>query len=477
MEIVVRPAVVIAVATVLLLGGASAQSASDDLAARNLQRRAVEAMIWAMPAVNTDLMLQAMEKSTKAKVNEILYWSKPVNWKNQTLTPNPDSIYFMSFWNVKDGPVVIEIPPAQGGSIAGNIVTAWQMPLEDAGPLGADKGQGGKYVILPPGYKGEVPAGSIALQSDTFSGFALLRSNLISHADADIAKSVAYGKQIKVYPLAQATAPPSTNFTDAYDVLFDSTIRYDASFYNNLDRVVQNEPWLDRDRAMIDQLASIGIEKGKAFNPDQKTIALLDQAAGEAHAFLEQRYDAGFPVINPGIRWFPAAVAEMVKAASGGYSDPNAYPVDARGVTYTLGYTGIKRLGTAQYYLMVAKDRDGQDFDGNVTYRLTVPANAPVKQYWSATVYDRETHALVRNMPSASRASISPGIQNNADGSVDVYFGPKAPEGKDANWVPTDPARKFELLFRLYGPEKPLFDHSWKLPDVERVATTVGGAK
>ena len=100
-----------------------------------------------------------------------------------------------------------------------------------------------------------------------------------------------------------------------------------------------------------------------------------------------------------------------------------------------------------------------------------------VKQYWSATVYDRETHALVRNMPSASRASISPGIQNNADGSVDVYFGPKAPEGKDANWVPTDPARKFELLFRLYGPEKPLFDHSWKLPDVERVATTVGGAK
>ena len=110
------------------------------------------------------------------------------------------------------------------------------------------------------------------------------------------------------------------------------------------------------------------------------------------------------------------------------------------------------------------------------TYRLTVPPNAPVKQYWSATVYDRETHALVRNMPSASRASISPGIQKNADGSVDVYFGPKAPEGKEANWVPTDPARKFELLFRLYGPEQPLFDHSWKLPDAERVATTIGGA-
>ncbi|MHC2439031.1 DUF1254 domain-containing protein [Bradyrhizobium sp. USDA 4451] len=457
--------------------GARAQTvAPDELAGRNIHRRAVEAMIWAMPAVNTDLMLQAMLTSTKAKVNEIVYWSKPVNWKNQTLTPNPDSIYFMSFWSVKDGPVVIEIPPAQGGSIAGNIVTSWQMPLEDAGPDGADKGQGGKYVILPPGYKGEVPAGAFALQSDTYSGFALLRSSLASHKEADIAKSVTYGKQVKIYPLAQAANPPPTNFTDAYDVLFDATIPYDARFYRNLDRVVQNEPWLDRDRAMIDQLKTIGIEKGKPFNPDQKRTAILDAAAREAHAVLSQRYDDGFPVINPGIRWFPAAMPEMVKAAQGGYADADTYPVDARGVTYTLGFTGIKRIGTAQFYLMSSKDRDGETFDGGGTYRLTVPANAPVKQYWSATVYDRETHALVRHMPRASRASISDGIQTNADGSVDIYFGPKAPEGKDANWVPTDPNRKFELLFRLYGPEKPLFDHSWKLPDVERIAMTVGGS-
>ncbi|PAY03729.1 MULTISPECIES: DUF1254 domain-containing protein [Bradyrhizobium] len=466
-------------ALVMMLAATAARAqtpSAEELAARNIQRRAVEAVIWAMPAVNTDLMLQAMLTSTKAKVNEIVYWSKPVNWKNQTLTPNPDSIYFMSFWNVKDGPIVIEIPPAQGGSIAGNIVTAWQMPLEDAGPEGADKGQGGKYVILPPGYKGELPAGALALQSDTLSGFALLRSSLASHKDADIAKSVAYGKQIRIYPLAQAASPPPTNFTDAYDVLFDATIPYDARFYRNLDRVVQNEPWLDRDRVMIDQLKTIGIEKGKPYNPDRKTEDILAQAAREAHALLSQRYDAGFPVINPGIRWFPAAMPEMVKAAQGGYADPDVYPVDVRGVTYTLGFTGIKRIGTAQFYLMVSKDKDGQPLDGGITYRLTVPADAPVKQYWSATVYDRETHALVRNMPRASRASISDGIQKNADGSVDVFFGPKAPEGREANWVPTDPSRKFELLFRLYGPEKPLFDHGWKLPDVERIATTVGGS-
>ncbi|MGO4173689.1 DUF1254 domain-containing protein [Bosea sp. TAF32] len=408
---------------------------------------------------------------TKAKPNDIVFWSQPVNWKNQTLTPNPDSIYFMSFWNVKDGPIVIEIPPAKGGSIAGNIVTIWQMPLEDAGPEGADKGKGGKYLITPPGYRGKVPAGYIHLPSDSYSGFALLRSNLPSHSAADIAKSVAYGKQVRMYPLSRAANPPTTNFVDAFDVMFDSTIKYDASFYRNLDRVVQNEPWLQRDRVMIDQLKTLGIEKGKPFNPDAKTQEALGAGAKEAHALLSERYDAGFPVINQGIRWFPPAMPDVIKAVQNGYADVDLYPVDARGVTYTLGFTGIKRIGTAQFYLMANKDKDGNAFDGGATYRLTVPPNAPVKQYWSATVYDRETHALVKNMNRASLASISPGVQKNQDGSVDVIFGPLAPAGKETNWVPTDPNRKFELLFRLYGPEKPLFDKSWKLPDVERVAS------
>ncbi|MDV2983837.1 UNVERIFIED_CONTAM: DUF1254 domain-containing protein [Methylobacteriaceae bacterium AG10] len=347
-----------AAAIAVLLCGLAAPASSQgftegELAKRAVERRAVEAVIWGMPAVNADLMLQAMLRSTSAKPNEIVFWSRPVNWKNQTLTPNPDSIYFMSFWNVRDiGPLVIEVPPAQGGSLAGNIVNAWQMPIEDAGPEGADKGAGAKYLILPPDYAETPPEGYIPLHSDTFSGFALLRSNLASHADADIAKAVAYGRRVKVYPLSQAAQAPETRFTDAYDVLFDSTIRYDASFFGNLDRVVQGEPWLDRDRVMIDQLRSLGIEKGKPFKPDPEMRAVLDGAAREAHALLAQRYDRGFPVINPGIRWFPAAMQDVVKAVQTGYADRNAYPVDNRGVTYTLSFTGIKRVGTAQFYLM-----------------------------------------------------------------------------------------------------------------------------
>src|SRR5690349_8862728 len=174
------------VAFALVSAAAFAQAESftaEELANRNIERRAVEAVIWGMPAVNYDLMLQEALRKTGAKQNEIVFWSRPVDWHNQTLTPNPDALYFMIFFNTKDaGPVVIDVPPADdSGSLAANIDTVWQMPLEDAGPYGADKGAGGKYLILPPGYTDKAPEGYIVLPSETFAGFALLRSNLPSH--------------------------------------------------------------------------------------------------------------------------------------------------------------------------------------------------------------------------------------------------------------------------------------------------------
>ena len=440
------------------------------LAKRAVERRAVEAAIWGMPAVNYDLMLQQMLTKTAGKPNQVLYWSRPLDWHNQTLTPNPDSIYFMVFYDTSDvGPVVIEVPPADTGSINGNIVNVWQTPLEDTGRSGADQGKGGKYLLLPPGYNGTVPDGYIALRPETYGGFALLRSNLASHDDADVAKSVAYGKRIRVYPLSQAASPPETVFTDAKDVLFDSTIPYDASFFKSLDRVVQKEPWLDRDRAMIDQLKTIGIQKGWTFKPDQPTTRALEAGIREAGAWLATRYDAGMPAFFPGGHWMLPASPDLLKATQGGFSDANEYPVDDRGMTYTYAYVGIKRLGAGQFYLIATKDKHGDGFDGGRTYRLTVPANAPVEQYWSATAYDRKTHALIRDMPRASRSSQIADIEKNADGSIDLYFGPKAPPGKEANWVPTAADGRFEVMFRLYAPTQALFDKSWVLPDIEPV--------
>jgi hypothetical protein len=444
--------------------GAKERSASD-LSGRLVERRAFEAVVWGMPAVNTDLMLQEMLTKAKGKVNQVLYWSRPADSKNQTLTPNPDSIYFMVFFDTKEvGPVVIDIPPADDGSFAGNIVNVWQMPLEDAGPEGADEGKGGKYLLLPPGYKRSPPSGYIVLPSDTYTGFALLRSSLESHSDADVASAVAYGKRVQVYPLSRAAVPPATTFTDATGVLFDSTIPYDLRFFESLDRVVQYEPWLDRDRLMIDQLRSIGIEKGKEFAPDAKTFELLESAVDEAKAWLAVSYDEGPPPFWPGSRWGNPVFPEFGQAVQTGYADVNSYPVDRRGVVYTFAFVGIKRLGTAQFYLMSIRDANDEDLDGARTYKLTVPPNAPVTQYWSATAYDRDMHTLIRDVTRASRASQT--SKPNADGSVDIYFGPKAPAGKEDNWVPTKAGARFEVMFRLYGPEKSLFDKKWKLPDI-----------
>ena len=448
---------------------ASSQAQTQSLNDRLVQSRAVEAVIWGMPAVNYDLMLQAARK-LGVKDNEIVYWSRPVDWHNQTLTPNPDALYFMIFFNTKNaGPIVIDVPPADGGSFAANIDTVWQMPLEDAGPYGADKGAGGKYVILPPGYKDKVPEGYIAVKSETFAGYALFRSNLASHSDADIAKAAAYGKRLKVYPLSQAAKPPETKFTDAKDVIYDSTIPYDLRFFQSLNRIVQSEPWQTRDKVMIDQLKTIGIEKGKPFNPEANTAAILNSAAAEARDFIDRNYDIGFPRFFPTSRWAVPAFPALVQAGSSGYAETDSYPVDARALTYSIGYIGIKRLGTAQTYLIASKDKDGAALDGHDTYRLHVPPNVPVEQYWSVTAYDRQTHALIKNMRRASRASNAAELQKNADGSTDIYFGPKAPNGKESNSVPTDPQRGFELLFRLYGPRKELFDKVWVLPDVEKI--------
>jgi hypothetical protein len=446
------------------------QFTTDGLGRRTIERRSVEAVVWGMPAVNYDLMLQEMLR-LGGKANEIVYWSGLPDWKNQTLTPNPDAIYLMPFTNTKEvGPVVIEIPPADAGSITGTIMDAWQVPLADVGPAGVDAGKGGKYVILPPDFTDKTPDGYIALPSLTYQGYALLRSILKSGSDTDIVKAVDYGKLIRVYPLSTAGSPPATTFVDAINVVFDASIPYDIRFFQSLDRFVQQEPWLTRDKAMIDQLKSIGMEKGKSFAPDTRTEGVLNAGVREAHAFLELAYENGFSPYFAGRRWVFPADPQYISEAQRGYTRSDAYPIDARGVFFSFAFFTPKTSGRGSFYLMDISDKAGEPFDGGNAYRLTVPTNVPARQYWSAAVYDRATHTLIRDQKTVSRSSLDPGLQKNVDGSIDVYFGPQAPVGKEPNWVPTSPSRKFEVLFRLYGPEKAVFDKTWMLPDIERIA-------
>jgi hypothetical protein len=451
-------------------GATSALSAAD-LTRRTIHRRAIEAVIWGMPAVNAELMFQAMAEA-KADFNQLTYWSRPITSKNQTLTPNPDTIYLNPYYNTRDGPIVLEIPAAAAdASITGSVDDAWQTAIEDVGPAGIDQGKGGKYAILPPGFKDKLPDGFIPMQSPTYTGFAILRSNLRSGSEADIAKAVSYGTEgIKVYPLSQAANPPETKLVDLIDTEFDSTITYDLRFFEMLDRFVQREPWLERDKAMIESLKTIGIEKGKPFAPDDKTKAILEDAIAEAHAYLDTRYQTIFdPPFNEGKHWQLPADPAFAAAVMTNYADPNEYPIEGRGLAYSYAYFSAKHLGAGQYYLMTIVDKDGRPFDGAATYRLNVLANPPVKLYWSATAYDRETHALIRDSQWSSRSSNTPGLQKSEDGSMDVYFAPAAPDGKETNWVPTNASRGFEVLFRLYGPTPDFFEKKWILPDIEKV--------
>lgn len=433
--------------------------------------RAVEAIVWSMPLVNFAAMYEAMTRDVKGEYNQIVYWSKPLNWKNQTLTPNTEAIYIMPFFNTeKAGPMVLEIPPAEGGSITGTIMDSWQFPLEDVGPAGVDKGKGGKYLILPPGYKEKIPAGYIVFPSRTYAGYALLRSILKSSGDADVAAAAAYARKIKLYPLSAADQPSETVFIDAYDQVFDATIPYDSHFFELLNSMVQAEPWIDRDKVMINTLKAIGIEKGKAFNPDEKTKQLFQSAAAETRSWLANYYETAYEPFFEGRHWFLPYDQDLVEANTDGYPNPNTYPMDSRAVLYYCAFSGVKHPGAGQFYLFDSRDKEGKPLDGGRNYKLSVPAKVPVRQYWSVTAYDFDTHALIRDVAVPDRSSLAPDLKTNADGSVDIYFGPTAPEGEESNWISTKAGGRFELIFRLYGPEKEFFDKTtWVLPDVEEV--------
>jgi len=435
-----------------------------------LHRRAFEAVVWGMPAVNTELMFQAMRRAVKGDWNQIVHWSRLLDWNNQTLTPNPDAIYLMPFFDTaQTGPMVLEIPPADEGSITGSVMDCWQTPLEDVGPAGVDKGRGGKYLILPPGHSQPVPDKHIPLSSQTCQGYALLRSILASGSEADFAKALDYGRRIRLYPLAESASPPVTTYLDAAGILFDATIPYDIRFFESLARVVGSQPWLERDKAMIDPLRTLGIEKGKTFAPDAKARAIMTEAAEEARQWLDLQYEASLsPPFYEEAHWALPTAPGLMKGMQSAFADPDSYPRDGRGTTYSMAFFCPKRSAAGSYYLMTTKDKEGRPLEGACAYRLTVPPGVPVKQYWSATAYDRATHALVRDVARASRSSQSPGLQVSADGAVDVHFGPTAPPGKESNWVPTSSKGEFEVLFRFYGPDQSLFEKKWRLPDIEK---------
>jgi hypothetical protein len=453
-----------------LAGGVgSAKAEEQSLHERMLHYRAIDAVVWAMPLLNYKTFRDG-HRALGVKDNDIAYNSKVQDWKFQTATPNDTTPYVNFFWNVKDGPVVVEIPPsAEGVGIFGTLMDAWQRPLEDVGAKGKDGGLGAKYLIVPSGYDGELLPGAYTLHQRTYNGFAILRPIIADNSPENVAKSVAFAKKIKIYPLALADKPPKNRYVDIYGRNMEGTPKLDETIYAELNEIVQEEVVDETDLAMMGLLNSIGIRKGMPFKPDAKLKKIYAAASADALQYMIDQYHK---VLNPpfykGKKWSTLMPPGVIETGFT-YEFANHHDYHARGCSYYAIISSVKNYGTATFYLDLAEDKQGNWLDGGKYYKLNVPPDVPAKDFWSVVVYDLESAAWIRDMPKVGIASSTKGVVTNKDGSVDVYFGPKAAKGKENNWVPTAKGRKFFLLFRFYGPEPAALNGSWELNDIEHI--------
>lgn len=456
--------------TIMTITGIQAQDfdlQKADVHDRMLYHRSIDAAVWAMPLMNFKFYRDALADAGVGP-NDVGYFSKLQNWKFQTATPNNTTPYILTYWNMENGPIVVEIPPSTTDvGIFGTLMDAWQRAIDDIGALGRDKGNGAKYILVPPGYDGPLLPKALVYEQKTNNGWMALRPIIKGATPENLAKAAEFVKKIKIYPLNKADNQPKMKFVDLYDVPLEMTPVLDGSIYKEIHEMIEEEPVEDQNLAMMGILARIGIQKGKAFAPDAKTQAMYDKAGPEALQYMIEQYHR---FLNPwqyeGKKWSSLVPAGDIET-DWTYEFPSYYDYHARGALYYAIITGIKTYGSATFYLDLAETPDGQWLDGSKNYKLVMPPNVPVRNFWAITTYDLETASYIRNIEKSSIDNTQPKLQKNKDGSVDIYFGPKAPKGKESNWLPTDPKRRFFLLARFYGPEPALFDGSFELNDIE----------
>ncbi len=436
---------------------------------RMFHHRSIDAVVWAMPLLNFKGFRDGLA-AVGVGYNDISYHSTVQNWKFQTATPNDTTPYINFYWNISDGPVVVEIPPsADGIGIFGTIMDAWQRPIDDVGAAGRDKGRGGKYILLPEGYDGPLLPNSYVYHQRTNHGFAILRPIMSDASQDNLDKAATFARGIKVYPLAEADNPLANNYVDIYDKNVEMTPVLDNGVYAELHEIIQEEVIEEQNLAMMGLLKRIGIEKGQPFRPDDRAKAIYTAAAPEALTYMIEQYHQHLnPWMYDGTKWSVLSPPGAVETEFS-YEFPNYFDYHARGALYYAIISSVKNYGTATFYLDLAETSDGEWLNGSNNYKLVVPPNVPARDFWSVVAYDLETAAWIRDMSKVGIDSSRPDLVANNDGSVDIYFGPKAPRGKEANWIPTAKDRKFFLLFRFYGPEPALFDGSFRLNNIEKL--------
>jgi len=455
----------------------------DDIEYEIMVQRATQTAIWAMPAVGMIDFIKATRRDLGGDINDVVYLRAPFDSKHGFLTANDVTAYAWASLTSEPGPIVIEVPAATDKvSYFGTIVNAWDRPIEDVGPSGADKGEGGKYLLLPPGYSGtrsktELEGdGYLVYDTDTYQYGFSFRPRLYNGAtDADAAD---YAQTIRIYYLSEADNPPPTRYLDATDAPYDSLPYYNYTFFQDINDTIQANPVRPQDKVMVSLLKDLGIEKGKPFAPDERQKLAMHEGLQIAYASMQDFFVSPGKATIPLWRnedgslksqWMVWDFAPGQAEAGFPYETEDSVLVDDRAGGSYFWITYLPRyLGGGTFYLTGLRDSDGNLFDSESTYKLNVPPDTPAKDFWSVIVYSMETKGFVRNVEHVGLSSRDADtMQVNADGSYDIYFGPKAPRGNEANWIPT--GEDFFLLFRLYGPESKDFYKAWVLGDVEKL--------
>ena len=441
-----------------------------DTAARllDLQKlnRAIEVYTTQMMRVSEIAVREGMRAFGAATPQHVVVWENLMDAKTVLLTANTETVYALAHLNLKtDGPTVIEAPP----HMLGFIQDGFQRYLADIGPLGPDKGKGGKFLILPPEYTGSVPEGYFVSHAPTYSvGFAVRGFQVDGKTD----QAVGLMKQIKIYPLAQASAPPPMAFINGsnqnIDTLFPDNLRY----FELLAMLVNEEPAELFDPLERWQMQAIGIEHGKPFNPDEKTKTLLSEAAriGGAIARANTYADPSTVFYYPGRKW-----QRMAEGLTYTFARNGTPQVDARNNVYYMAAGNSpammdKNVGQGSQYLWTYSDSKGEFLDGSKTYKLHILPNIPAKNFWSVVVYDTLSRSELQNgqpLPSVSSYT-KPKV--NADGSIDILFGPNEPK-EGGNWIKTVPGKGWFPIFRFYSPTEAYFDKTWALNDIEPIVS------
>ena len=428
--------------------------------------RGVEAFLAGMPAASVYAAVEGLSQAGVARNQGIGITETLMDARSLFLTPNSTVVYVWCGLDLKDGPVVVDVPPG----VLGMVDDAYFRYVADVGVVGDDQGKGGKYLFVPPDYQGAIPDGYFVKRSSTYSHLIFYRAFV---QDGDVAAAVANVKaHARNYPLSAVANPPAPTFVNLSGVQLNTIHSNDVHFYEEMNAVIQHEPADAFDPETVGLFAAIGIKKGKPFAPDARMKAILTDAAAVGNATVRLILFASRDErtkFYPDRQWFTPAIAGHA------FLDEGERLLDARAMMhyYATGITPAMftaKPGTGSAYEISARDSKGRYLDGSNTYTVTLQGPVPAGNFWAFTVYDNQTRSLLEtDQKLAGIDSNQPTMKKNADGGATIWFGATAPAGQEGNWVQTVPGKSFNVILRLYGPLQPWFDKSWKPGDFERI--------